>query len=68
MGNCKDCKHWGKLFDKVCDRAEQIQPNPDTEFWIDTWAADDTSLGANLVTAPLFGCVHFVSKENTNET
>lgn len=61
MGFCKDCKHWGRLYDKVCDRQEQIQ-DPSQEFWIDAWASDDTGLSANLVTAPLFGCVQFEEK------
>ena len=67
MGNCKDCKHWSVWTKGECDRINQIQRDPSTEFWIDADASDDTGLTAMLMTSPMFGCVQFTQKENNNE-
>lgn len=62
MGYCKDCKFWGVVYSGVCDKEKRIQSDPESTFEIEAFALDDSGLEANLVTGPMFGCVHFVKK------
>lgn len=66
MGNCKDCKWWGRVYPFVCDiitdayRGERMEGD---SFALDAWALDDSGLECQLRTGPLFGCVKFKKRK-----
>lgn len=66
IGNCKDCRFWGRSYEGVCSREGDLHTSRDPSrcFEVRADAADDTNLQAWLVTAPDFGCVQFLKAED----
>jgi hypothetical protein len=63
MGNCKDCRFWGRNYVGVCDTIELgWKTDNDLDAVILADAADDSGLNAKLQTGPMFGCIKFFKR------
>ena len=61
MGRCKNCRWWGRVYERRCDFVDTsfADENKATTFNIVVTADDDQGLEAVLKTGPEFGCIHF---------